>query len=326
MANYQQRAVVVKRNISTGSYRLPQPLAKLWYFDKIRIWLQRRLPEWRIVWLRKHCRRRLYEKKRRKPWDPRYVMGLELYQPDDEALQYLATLDGVLLNYVECALDWTFSNKQQVDEAYEFVRSFHIKLWHREQWVVFYRGTTRYTAKQGVANLLVVYSDLLCRRLTEPTPCVHLEWRLNGARALQRAGLGTVGQLLQLDHRAFWQKRLLMHTVDQQALGHHYNRHVLGRGRRGRPWIEYYGPGLAYDFDGRSGYMLMRRAGGSTQSVVDLCRKQFDVAQCLQRLDVDELLPNERLDVEQFLPAVTGSENDCRGVELDQGNQWVRYP
>ena len=173
-------------------------------------------------------------------------------------------------------MDWTFSNKQQVDEAYEFVRSFHIKRWRGEQWVVFCRGTSRYSAKQGVANLLVVYSDLPCRRVTEETACVHLEWRLNGARALQRAGLGTIGQLLQLDHRAFWQKRLLMHTVDQQALGHHY-RYVLGRGRKGRPWIECYGP-ITYDFDGRSGYMLMRRAGGSTQSVVDLCRKQFDVS------------------------------------------------
>ena len=320
MSNYQQRAVVVKRNLSTGSYRLPHPLAKLWYFDKIRIWLKRRLADERVVWLRKHCRGGLYEKKRRKQWDPRYVMGLELYQPDDEALQYLATLDGVLLNYAEVALDWTFSNQQQVDEAYEFVRSFHVKRWHGEQWVVFCRGSSRYTARQGVANLLVVYSDLPCRRLTEPTPCLHLEWRLTGARALQRAGLSTVSELLRLDHRQFWQARLLLRTVKQQALGHQYNRHVLGRGRRGGPWIEFYGSGLAYDFDGRAGYVLMRRAGGSTQSVVDLCGKQFDVSRCLSPLEVDELLPN----VEQFLPAVTGSENDCRGVELDQGNQWVR--
>ena len=167
--------------------------------------------------------------------------------------------------------------------------------------------------------MLVVYADLPCRRVTEETPCVHLEWRLNGSRALQRAGLGTVGQLLQLDHRQFWQERLLLRTVKQQALGHQYNRHVLGRGRRGRPWIEFYGP-ITYDFDGRAGYVLMRRAGGSTQSVVDLCGKQFDVSRCLSPLEVDELLPN----VEQFLPAVSGSENNCRGVELAQGNQWLR--
>jgi hypothetical protein len=292
------------------------PAEKSSYVDCIQLWLKDPLPPTRLEWLATQCDS-VDVRQQRKRWDPAYRVRLQVRRFSQEALQWLATLSGALLNYVEVGLDWTFNNERERDEAHEFVRRHHIKRWHGDQQVTVYKST-RYTARRRVRrvpNMLVVYSDLPCR-VSGEVNCVHLEWRLSGARTLQRAGLSTFGELLQLDHRAFWKERLLMRTVNQQALGHQYNMHVLGRDRRRGPWIEFYGAAksLAYDFDGRAGYMLMRRAGDTTQGVADSYGKLFDVSRCLVPLDVDELLP-----------AGSGIDNDSRGVELVQGNQWVRW-
>jgi hypothetical protein len=132
----------------------------------------------------------------------------------------------------------------------------------------------------------VVYADLPCR-ITGEVYCVHVEWRLNGARALQRAGLGTVSDLLLLDLHLFWQRRLLMRSVNVQALGRLYNAHIGGINDRGPgPW------------DSTIGQVLMRTVGseaagtrGTTQALVDRFRRRFDVNRALQELDVTELLP-----------------------------------
>lgn len=295
MSNYRQRSAAVKRNLGAGVC-LPHPAAKYWYFDKIRIWLKERLPEWRIDWLREHCRGGLYEEqeRERKRWDPRYVMCLQLYQPDDEALRWLAKLGGVLLNYAECALDLVFNNKQEADAANELIRRYHIKRRHGSQLVLFCRGITRYSGPRRAANMLVMYCDKECRRTGE-VYCLHLEWRMSGVQSLERAGLGTVEQLLEIDHHRFWKERLLLRTVDYRALGRMYRVRILGQRRgRGRTW------------DSKIGCSVLRAVGsaavrGSVQSLVDRYRRRFDIGRCLVPLPVDGFLPN-----------VAGSDEDRR--------------
>ena len=133
-----------------------------------------------------------------------------------------------------------------------------------------------------------------CRRTGE-VYCLHLEWRLNGAQSLQRAGLGTVEQLLEIDHHRFWKERLLLRTVDYRALGRMYRVRILGQRRgRGRTW------------DSKIGCSVLRAVGsaavrGSVQSLVDRYRRRFDIGRCLVPLPVDGFLPN-----------VAGSDEDRR--------------
>ena len=316
MFSYAQADAAVKRNDTTGVC-LPQPTAKYWYFDKIRIWLKVRLREWRIDWLREHCRGGLYEEqeRERKCWDPRYVMCLQLYQPDDEALRWLANLGRqVLLNYAEVALDLVFNNKQEADAANELIRRYHIKKWHGSQLVLFCRGIVRYSGPRRAANLLVVYADRPCR-LSGDVYCLHLEWRLNGSRALQRAGLGTVSDLLELDHREFWLQRLLLRQVKLPVLGRLFSKHVLRWERRGASMIE----------DGRIGERLLRSVGseankGTTQALVDRFRRRFEVSRCLQEIDVSELLPTVSADRYNLCVTQAGIGRNDKGLREGSGD------
>jgi hypothetical protein len=262
------------------------PTEKMSYVDSIQLWLKNPLlPRTRLDWLAAHCDS-IDIRQQAKRWDPSHQVRLQMRRPRREALQWLATLDGMVMNYVEIGLDWTFTSEEERDAAQEFIRTHHVKRWHGDQQVTFHKGITRYTAQRRVPNKLVSYADRPSR-ITGEIYCVHVEWRLNGARALRRAGIATVSELLKLDHHQFWKERLLLRRVNLEALGRQYNVHVLGKGRRRGPWIAFYGPGksIRYNFDGRAGYILMRTCGwqekgtrGTTQAVVDGFRKHFDVS------------------------------------------------
>ena len=231
------------------------PTEKSSYVDCTQLWLKDPLPPTRLEWLAAHCDS-IDVRQQPKRWDPAYRVRLQMRRPSHEALQWLATLDGMVMNYVEIGLDWTFTTEEERDAAHEFVINHHVKRWHGDQRVTFHKGITRYTARRRVPNKLVSYADRPSR-ITGEIHCVHVEWRLNGARALQRAGIATVAELLKLDHYQFWKERLLMRTVNLQALGRQYNVHVLGKGRRRGPWIKFFGPkkSIKYNFDARTGYI-----------------------------------------------------------------------
>jgi hypothetical protein len=135
-------------------------------------------------------------------------------------LQWLAALKHSLMNYVEVSLDWIFNSEEKRDDAQEFIRRYHVKRWHGKQQALLYKGT-RYTAKRRAANKLVNYAEQ-GSRISGELFCEHVEWRLIGARALRRAGIGSLNELLKLDHRQFWTERLLMRTVNLDRLGRMY--------------------------------------------------------------------------------------------------------
>ena len=243
-------------------------------------------PPSELVALDEQCGGGLHKEWKRKRWDPKYQMFVQLFQPYDAALAYLATLDDVLLNRGEVALDLIFASEQELDAAHEIVSKHHRQRWHGEQEVRFYK-ITRYSAGPRAANKLANYADKACR-ITGEVFCLHIEWRLIGAQALRRAGLGTVGELLEFDHRRFWQDRLLLQSVNLEALGRQFSMHVLNKGRRRGPWIEYV----------NTGHEVMCSVGsqaagtkGSVQALVDQYRKQFDVGRCLEDIEVEALLP-----------------------------------
>jgi hypothetical protein len=305
-ASYAQANAAVKQD-----YQLPRPLERISYPDFATVWLREKPPQDELDWVKTQCGSKGPNGARRKPFDVRqepakwdrdraYQVRLQMRQPSHLVLQWLATLDDAVLNYLEIALDWIFASARERDEAHALVNKHHWKKWHGNQEITFDQQT-RYTARRltaserRVANLLTSYPDRACR-ITAEECCEHGEWRLVGLRALQRAGL-TVGGLKDLDHQAFWQARLLLRTVDVETLGRLYRVHVQGDRVRGRLG------------DSELGHRLLCAVGseakgtkGTVQAVVDKYRKRFDVGRCLRVLEVDEFL----------LPNVSGWDDDIR--------------
>lgn len=290
------------------------------YIDRVHVWLKKPLPRAALDRLKRECPR-LYEGDKPKRWDARYLQQLQFPQPTEKLLRMLGKLDGIVFNYAEVALDWTFNSQFECYQADDFVRSYHVKLWHGEQDIKVYYAT-RYTGKRSAANKLVNYADKACR-ITGELHCLHLEWRFNGSRALQRAGINSVGDLLRLNHHEFWQQRLLMRVFDLKAFGRQYLNALHDTHRRS-PWLyvkKTANGDFSFDFDGRTGYIVLRTTKrmrekmqahkeaetdekrerempidilGSTQARIDACRGEFDVSRVLARLNVEQLLPSER--------------------------------
>jgi hypothetical protein len=71
---------------------------------------------------------------------------------------------------------------------------------------------TSYMGAWGSGNEVVVYSD--GRRKVRPqSPRVHIEWRIHGAKALERAKIKSAIDLVAVNHRAIWEKRLRLHIM-----------------------------------------------------------------------------------------------------------------
>lgn len=71
---------------------------------------------------------------------------------------------------------------------------------------------TTYIGRRRSGNEIAVYSDGK-RKVRPASPRVHLEWRVHGAKALQRANIKSPLDLLELDHRDFWSKRLRLRIM-----------------------------------------------------------------------------------------------------------------
>ena len=69
-------------------------------------------------------------------------------------------------------------------------------------------GNTTYSARHRGRTVLVIYSTKLCKATGEY--CVHIEIRIKGGAKLKGMGLGTIRQILDFDHEAFWEKHLVL--------------------------------------------------------------------------------------------------------------------
>jgi hypothetical protein len=217
-------------------------------------------------------------------WWP-YAEGFQLKQPmQDDVLPWLGSLDhdSVLFNAVELALDWTFDSASALDHADEFFKQHVVKRWHGEQ-DISYVGTSYYSGPRTAPNLITVYTDKICR-ITGEIYCLHIEWRINGGKALQRAGI-TLANLPTFDHYAFWKERLLMASVDRTKLGAGAS-NAFWRTRR-RQWIVN-----GYDYHQATGSVMVGRLDNrSTQNVIDEYSSRYPSGRWLVHFKVGHLLP-----------------------------------
>jgi hypothetical protein len=87
------------------------PVDKTSYVDGLQLWLKDPLPRIQLEWLATQCDS-IDVRQQLKRWDRAYRVRLQMRRPNHEALQWLATLTGVLMNYAELSLDWTFDSEE----------------------------------------------------------------------------------------------------------------------------------------------------------------------------------------------------------------------
>jgi hypothetical protein len=205
---------------------------------------------------------------------------------------------------------WVFSSRSDKDAAFEFLCRHFVKKNHGDQEIRFVGEEdkiTRYSGPRSAPNVSVIYADKGSKVTGED--CVHIDWRINGGAALRRAGIHSLRDLLDLDYRQFWGKRLKISSLNLRSLGRmHCNRNNLIK-RRG-PWVQYYCNGrFTYDVHLRIGSTIAR-AYQSTQAVIDRYRKDFEVNRCVITHEVPHLLPPMR----QVLPHDYPNNHDLRIV------------
>jgi hypothetical protein len=280
-----------------------KPSAIYAYFDKIQFWVLNPLDRKTIATLRRQCGRGgIYFDNRPARFDGRYRQRIELGQPKANALGWLAGHDDVLINRVEIAVDFIFKTRVASDEVFEFLHCHFVRRWHgkKQKIKVVHEqrgetgtkvpkvvdeiddGETRYDAYRA-PNKIVFYRNQFSR-ITGEFNCVHLEWHLNGAEAVRRVGINSGGDLLEFNHREFWQKRLLLFTVDRERLGR-LNRNQLS-GKRSR--------GGAIRQTGRinrqTGEAIVR-AHYTVQELINTQRRYYRVHRALVPISNEGLLP-----------------------------------
>jgi hypothetical protein len=262
------------------------------YFDKIQFWVHTPLNRKTLAGLRKECGRGgLYVDNRPARFDRRYRQRIEFKQPLDQALRWLAQCDEALINRAEIAIDLVFRSWAERDDAKEFLHQHFVRRWHgKNQPIWVFEAGARYDGPRRAPNRTAFYQEEHSR-ITGEVCVLHVEWRLNGLQALRRAGITSGQDLLEFNHRQFWQKRLLLYEVDCQRLGR-LIRNCLS-GKRSRVSVIKQTSGYRVNIDGRTGE-THRRVAGTIQELIDnlaRVRERVRVKRALLPLSNETLLP-----------------------------------
>ena len=286
-----------------------RPVAIYHYVDALQVWLKQPLTRRQYNWLKRRCDFDPFDGPA--TFDPQYVQRLQIRQPSDEVLQWIAYRCDAYLNRAEFALDWVFGSEEEKEQAQDFLRRYFIKRHRGKQEISYYGGSnSQYLASRTAANVPVNYGDKECK-LTGELHCLHIEWRKQGAEALRRRGI-TVRDLVNFNHRAFWKRRLLLYAIDPSKLGKEYRKAYRSGFRNTRyqrrktDRIIRFGS-FSYNEDREMGLRLQKliktkqwnETGvkqASVQAILDAYRgKKLKVGKALREIDVSHLLSGEEL-------------------------------
>ena len=282
------------------------------YFDKAQAWLKLPADRQALKILDQHCGKGgLDSENKPAPFGRNYRQRLEFRQPSFEALQWLAGRDDVLVNRIEVTLDYIFDSPAALDRAQEFLHFHLIRRWHsKKQQVRLYRGskerdsrgkrraervheieqtTTRYDAGRRSKNALVIYTENHSRGTGE-LYCLHLEWRANGLRPVQAAGIRSASDLLEFDHHAFWKRRLLLVDVDPERLGRLLRNRASGLKSRS-PIFKTDWAGRQTNMDHYRGSHILRWGVGSIQELLDTYGREVRIQRILEPISNSAWLP-----------------------------------
>jgi hypothetical protein len=268
--------------------RMPAPTDICAYFDMIQVWVREPLDHGRLAWLRGQCGRRdrrlrggLHVQTRPARFDRNYRQLLQLRQPKAPAFRWLAGREDALINRAEITLDLTFESNAERDDAQEFVHQHLVRRWHGRRQEIRINSSdndTRYDAGRGAPNRMVIYDEDHCR-ITGELHCLHIEWRVKGAKAVRSAGIESPRDLIGFNHHRFWQRRLLLYEADLMRLGRLIRNHRSGARSRS-----------SNRRDQITGEILVRRYD-TVQELIDHLKETCRVHSALVRIPNDQLLP-----------------------------------
>jgi hypothetical protein len=251
------------------------PLSVIEYLDLIALWLRTPVDGRTLRQLRKQCGH-LHAATGYARWNKDFRQKLEFKQPTDDALRWIARRNDGFVNQVQVTLDYIFDTDEARLDARAFLHRHLVRRWHRNQPVQFYEGEW-YDGPRTAPNLITDYLEDYSR-ITGETCCLHLEWRATGVDAVRAAGITRPRHLLTFDHRAFWQKRMLLYSIDDGRMGrlirnrteatrsHHITAKDAVRGAQTIEFCE------------------------TAQHVVDWCSR--DVKRVMTKLDPEPFLPS----------------------------------
>ena len=284
------------------------------YFDKVQIWLRTPADSATIAKWRNECGRGgLYAENGLCGFPGDYHQRVELRQPSDRLLGWIAQIDHALVNRVEVALDHIFECWADRDDALQYLHQHLVRRWHgKKQRIKIGRtsekptaGTrrpfepvdeiddadTRYDAGRSAPNGIAFYRNDYCR-ITGELHCLHVEWRAKGVRAVRGIGIQTLADLAAFDHRAFWQERLRLVEVDPERLGRSIrNHHDGGKSRSGDIQTRHW-DGLRYNEDLRYGRAVMDSCD-SMQELLDKYGAQYRIHRIITSIPNEDWLPGE---------------------------------
>lgn len=269
-----------------------KPSAHCFYFDKITIWVKRPIDPATEAWLRKHCGS-IDVRNRPARFGRGYRQRIELKQPSRKTLQWIASRKDALINQVEITVDFIFGSLSDLIMAFEFLHRHLVRRRHgKRQEIRLYRtgpdgrhvrvyeieiARSRYDAGRWRPNLIMLYRELHCR-VSGELNSLHLEWRASGARAVRALGIKTGQDLVDFDHRDFWDKRLLRYEVNFERLGRLIRSRGTGRRTRAATTGRVNRP---EDRSERKIEDFLMRTYGTVQELVDAWKSKIRIHRAL---------------------------------------------
>jgi hypothetical protein len=276
-----------------------RPAAIYPYFDKVQVWCRNPADGPTLARLRQHCGRGgLHAQNAPARFNPKFRQRLGFKQPNHHALRWIAARNDALINQVEIALDLIFADIIQKEDAWAFLNEHLVRRWHgRKQEIrVVKSGATddyaqmgtRYDAGRWAPNSIVIYPEDYSR-VTGELHSIHVEWRLKGLKAVQKAGIKSGRDLLEFSHRDFWAKRLLLYSVNPDRLGRLVRNRLDGTKSR-VPKMENWSLVDLVNIDRKKGGVMIR-AHDTIQELIDHRGGASRIQSALVPISVGQLLP-----------------------------------
>lgn len=263
-----------------------KPVSTWAYIDSLQVRLKQPVSAATCEQLRKHCGH-VYLEYNPARFDFTYRWRLDVKQPAEQAFEWIATRADALINRADFAIDWCLHSSDEQAELQQLIETHKARRWHSEKHGVRYypgKAQTVYDAPRWAKTVLAIYRDPVSR-ISGELFTYRIEWRSSGVRALRTCGITTPQDLLNFDHRKFWQRRLVLFTVEKEKLG----RYVANRTKRGKRRTAEMSKGV--NLDKRRGHVLLSSVR-CMQELIDRYRRPFRIVRPLQRIDVTNLLPD----------------------------------